>query len=677
MFKVISRLPASFVAWFALCASLAGCTAGPLTLPAPLDAPPDSTEAQAPQAKAVPEDGKEPRTSPTPKPPGAMGGYTSGTEAALPPLPEDPVSLTVENLPLPAFVNEVYGDVLGLDFTLDPKLARSRDQVTLRISEPQPPRDLYRIASQVLAQYGVVIEPGDGVLLFTASSQQTVEKPLLVSGRALPDVPPSQRPVFQLVQLRAVFANDVLRWLNEIYGRYGLDAKPDLKRNAIMLSGKDTIVRDAVEALDLLDRPFMRGRNGLRFNPMFIKAGELADQLIEVLRAQGYAAAKTVDTGAGSLVVLPVPSANILLLFSSDAALLQHARDWAEQLDAPRRGSGQTFFIYDVQNTRADSIVSTINQLLSAEDTGMAESGAQSGARGNVRARSGGRRSGLVVDEGRNALIFQGEAARWEELSTIIRALDRPPKQVLIEVTIAEVTLTGQESFGVEWVDTINGNSITFNPTSGGVGGLGLTYSVLDSAGATKAVLNAFASDSRVNILSTPRVLVQSGQSARVDVGTEVPIITSQSEGTDTTARITQEVQYRKTGLILEVSPVMHSGNRVDMTVSVENSEALPLSADAAINSPSIFTRFVDTSLSLDDGGSVLIAGLITNRETNSDGGVPLLKDIPLLGGAFSSRSRTTEKTELVVMIVPYVVESGAESRALTESILERFRQIQ
>ena len=176
----------------------------------------------------------------------------------------------------------------------------------------------------------------------------------------------------------------------------------------------------------------------------------------------------------------------------------------------------------------------------------------------------------------------------------------------------------------------------------GGSGGNGLTY-LLDVAGQNRFALRAFASDSRVSILSTPRIMVKSGNEASIDIGTEVPIIsmqTTSNQQTEGTTNLLQSIQYRKTGIILSVTPTVYSDDRIDLDISQEVSEALPVSEDSSISSPSIFNRSLNTSLSLRDGGSVVMAGLMSNRVTNSDGGIPLLKDVPVLGSLFKNQSK-------------------------------------
>jgi len=220
-------------------------------------------------------------------------------------------------------------------------------------------------------------------------------------------------------------------------------------------------------------------------------------------------------------------------------------------------------------------------------------------------------------------------------------------------------------------------------PSSGGndqtSGGNGLTY-LLDVAGQNRFALTAFANDSRVNILSVPRLLVKSGNEANIDIGTEVPTIsmtTTSNQTTDGNTNLLQSIQYRKTGIILRIKPTVYSDDRIDLDISQEVSEAMPVPDDSKIGSPSIFNRALNSSLSLRDGGSVVMAGLMSERNTDGSNGIPVLKDVPVLGNLFKSRNRSSNKTELVLMIVPYIIESDERASAVSQAIVDRLQLLE
>ncbi len=581
----------------------------------------------------------------------------------------EPIQLNLNAVPLPAFINEVYGNILGVSFEIDSRLQHKADLVTLRTEEPLKPKALEKVVRRVLANYGVTVEK-QGVLLRFVPGGVGIpgEPPLLVSGQALPEVPISHRPIFQLAPLKVVRNVHVGTWLRKIYQGMQLTIHEDPERNAVMLMGPPDVVREALNAVRFLDRPYMRGRHSVRIDPVFLDAKTLADMLNEVLNTEGYSA--SLKPPMGSIIIMPVTAVNAVIVFTADADILEHIKKWAVSLDKPGHQDEKSprLHYYQVQNTRAADLASVLDQVTPGTIKTTGE---------KTEHRPLSRR--LVVDENRNALIFQGDSVEWENLAPVIRKMDTPSRLVLIEVTVAEITLNDQEELGVEWIF----NDISMDDVTGvmgtmgglGLGGSGLNFT-LDNAGQTRAALNALASHSRVTILSTPRLMVKSGNKATIDVGTEVPIITSQSTSAelqqDGDSGIIQEIQYRKTGVLLTVSPVVYSNNRVDLDITQEVSETQPDSA-GAIPSPSIFTRKINTSLGLDDGGSVLLGGLISTTSGKGYKGVPVLSKIPLLGRLFRVETENRSRTELIMLIIPYVIDNGKDAVDITNEFRKQF----
>lgn len=686
-------------------AMLAGaCATPPLNLPEPLPLP---TQGGGPATFAQPQgvtQRQDLQRSGTPSIPGSGNNtLVAGVNGeAMPPLKGGAVNVNIEGMPVPAFINEFFGSILGTGFQMDPQVARMQDLVTLRTPGPQSPQNFYRLAVQVLRSYGVSTEYTAGMVFFSRGRESSSGPvPLIVSGRTLPEVPLSHRPVFQLMEMQSVRATDVVNLLNVAFKGAGLTIQPENSRNAVILMGKPELVRQAGEAISVLDRPYMRGRVSARLEPAFVTATDLSKRLVEVLGAEGYGAALYSAGGSTgtAILVLPLEAANAVLVFAADRAVLEHAVEWSRSIDKPNPTAGSDgLFYYMVKNTPAKEIVKTITGISSGsgsarEPAREAIDGSQVGvpaptAAAATSAGSGGSVSDLAkgklsLDEPRNALIFQGSATDWGRLLPLIQQMDRAPRQVMIEVTVAEVTLTNDQEFGVAWLAQ-NADLGRFNGTisSGALqtatGGVGLSY-LLDVGGQTRASLKALASMDRISVLSTPRLMVKSGEEASFDVGTEVPTISSQATSAIQTGGdtgIIQTVQYRKTGILLSVKPVVYSDDRVDIELRQEVSEALPIGADSTVNSPAIFNRSYSTSLSLKDGSAILIAGLMSQRKTVGDSGVPYLKDVPVLGNLFKTQKRGNNKTELVLMIVPYIIETDQQAEELTRSLSQRFEML-
>ncbi len=620
----------------------------------------------------------------------------------LPAIPKTgTTTLTLDGVTLSAFVNEVFGTQLGFSLDIDQAVRARTELVSLRLVEPESAERLYVIAEEVLKNYGIRVVPRKNVLRIEPGSADGQEPPRLITARALPEVPAGQRPVFVAMPLDVSEPGRVAAQVRGLFGSVqGLTLSEMVDANAVLISGPPEAVQAAMEAIALFDRVALRDKQSVRINPLYLGADVLAEELKNVLVAQGFSVRLGPGTG-GALTMVPVVSANALLMFSESPQALAAATDWAERLDQPSDASAGDggVYIYAARHTTVETLVPVLEALMGSGTSGagagtneaspptaevMAAEGGKPARGGNsapsVTAVSG-EGGQLAVDSLRNVIIFQGDARRWRAIQGVLARLDQPARQVLIEVTVAEVSLTDEFSHGVEWALRNVGISGLEGPLTALAGAAvnqaGVVWRPVSSSGQVSAVLNLFSSDSRVSILSTPRLLVKSGESASIDVGTEVPIITSQATAPDLPnngqeSSILQQIQYRKTGVLLELDALVHSGQRVDLNITQEVSEAT--STDTSeISSPSIFSRRLQTSLTLSDGESVLLGGLISSSRADGKTKVPLLGDIPAVGKLFQNRKTDGTRTELLILITPYVIEDASQARAITEAVRARF----
>ena len=600
----------------------------------------------------------------------------------------DPIRVSFHDVPLVPFINEVFGEELGMSFVISPGLAEKGDLVTLKLTEPLPPRQLFATARRVLGEYGVELrEVEEGILSFAPSREAASrDVPLLVSGRTLPEVPASHRTIFQLVPLHVMRGSQVRVWLKEAFDPEEVDIFEDGHRSALLLKGSAGGLARAMAMIEVLDQPLLRGRHGIVVEPVFMPAGELARALESVLRAEGYDARVGAHQSAGSAVILlALGGVNKVIAFAADQGVIDHVEQWARTLDTRRRETiDEALFTYEVRNTQAGELTGTLNAMLGAaaasaagsEESG--EDGAPPGGAGAGEAATGEPSAArIVVDRNRNLLLFRGSGTEWAELREVIGKLDRSVPSVLIEVLVAEVSLSDEEKTGFEFrlKGALGSRGITAGTlgTLGvGAGGLSLT---LDSAGETRALLDFFYKDDRVVIRSRPRLLVKSGETASIDVGNEIPVVTQRSDSDTQDAgstNVLQEVTYRKTGVQLEIKPLVQANGLVDLRISQQLSEARPGSATSLAGSPTILNRRISTSLTLKDGGSLLMGGLISGNQSAGVLGVPVLSKVPVLGRLFRADSRQEDRTELLVMVTPYVVADHEEGWELTRRVREQ-----
>ncbi len=290
----------------------------------------------------------------------------------------------------------------------------------------------------------------------------------------------------------------------------------------------------------------------------------------------------------------------------------------------------------------------------------------------------------FVADEVTNAVIVTTYPRLWKEMEETIKKLDKMPRQVLIEVLAAEVTLTDDTKLGIEWAVRSGRFDVSSSPSGqlpsrplqsliplGGAVPVGFNFFTF-AADKFLAALNALASENRVNVLSNPSIMTTENKKAVINVSTSVPIVTSQqvpvSAGGFTGNSITQTVEYRDAGIILTVIPRIGEQGTVALDVKQEVNE-VGENEPPPINSPRFTKREAETSVVLLNNQTLVLGGLIQNKRTQIRVGIPWLSRIPILGYLFGSVEHKIEKTELLLLITPRAVGTALDANRITDQM--------
>jgi len=384
---------------------------------------------------------------------------------------------------------------------------------------------------------------------------------------------------------------------------------------------------------------------------------------------------------------IPVPRLNSILTIASNFELLSQAWDWVKKLDkAVELGMG--VHVYFVENVKAEDLANILNQIYGEEGIKPTPKKAapKPGAPPTpkpITAIKGGVK--VIPDTATNALVILATPEDYKTICQTIKRLDIVPRQVLIDVLIAEVTLTDVLEYGVQW--SLEHPAISIKEFGGRLRGTldfssppagpALTYQWIDSADKVRVLLGALATESKLNIVASPNILVSNNQEATISVGKEVPIIT----GVVTTAEaaavgaLTTQIQYKKSGVILKVTPHINSVGLVTLEISQEFSEPSSVTVGGT-ETFEFLSREASTSLVVDKGETVIMAGLIQEVIDTARSGIPFLKDIPILGFLFGKTGRIIRKTELMVFITPHVIFEKEEAAEVTRKFRDRLEEL-
>jgi general secretion pathway protein D len=285
---------------------------------------------------------------------------------------------------------------------------------------------------------------------------------------------------------------------------------------------------------------------------------------------------------------------------------------------------------------------------------------------------AGGNGPRIVPNEPNNSLLIYANGEEYEFIREALDRLDQPVAQVLIEATLAEVTLGNDLRFGINFRAFDGNDSITNSGTAGGTPASifpGFSLSVIGST--ASAVLNTLQSKTSVRVLSAPKLIVLNNQTATLQVGDQVPIVTQQAQSVASPgAPIVNTIELRDTGVILKVTPRVNDSGTITLDITQEVSDVAETTS-SGINSPTIQQRRLATTVSTRTGQMVALGGLIRDRVTRTKSGIPILSQIPVVGALFGTRVNTGARTELIILLTPTIIRSPDEVRSIVDALID------
>jgi general secretion pathway protein D len=496
---------------------------------------------------------------------------------------------------------------------------------------------------------------------------------------------------FALFSLAHVDPEQVIEELNAIFGKKGGKTDdneffrfiPIERMNAVLaITHQASYLKDIENWVFRLDKANNASGGGVNvYKVQHVDAVELADQLNAIFGSGSGGSSKRDKAGK----VAPGQSSGSMSNSSSSSSFGSSSGSSSGSSFDSSSGSSGGFAVTSADDsTSADSSSGAF-----AASSGGSTSDSSGGSFSKKSSRSSSGSTGgakvanvgevkIVADEANNSVVVVSTPREYAIILPIIKQMDIMPLQVLLDATIADVTLTDNLKYGISWYLN-NDKGITAPTTDGadwskfgagafttfgtaGAGPAGLAYSFLSKSGDIRMILNAEANNNNVNVISSPSLMVLNNQEASIQVGNEITL----SGGTNST--VTNSFQnniQRKTGVKLKVKPRVNANGMVILEIqqSVENVGA---QRDGAAN-PDILVREINSSVAVQSGETLVLGGLIRESNTNGNGGIPFLHRLPLIGPLFGSTNIVKDRTELVVLITPRVVKTLQDTRVVAD----------
>jgi len=575
------------------------------------------------------------------------------------------IEVVAEEMSIRDFVHYIFGEILAVNYVLDPKFATSggssTESITLSIVKPLTKREVFSLVSDLFAARGIKVRTvGDTFFIFPTTGNSLDDEVVLAFGREASDVPNTSQPILQIAPLKFGIKVSIQSSIVQLTNTM---TTPSYDQNALLIRGKRSNVLRALELLDMLDIPAARGRHIGMINLDFISPEQFKEEVNKLLNSEGLVSTVG-SSGESNVVMIPLERLGAVAVFSSTKYLLDRVGYWASLVDVAGNGNDKQYFFYQPQFARAMDLYSSVGPLIGGQSgrsqmSGGLETSASSENTGSApsSARSSGFQSdemSVVVDERSNALVFYTTGSKYRALFPLLARLDTLPKQVALEITIAEVTLQDQFKNGFEWAWSRGEVSLTTQGAFGAseIGGIGLFI----DGGEGPLTGNFLSTNSLVNVLSRPTLTVRDGVSARINVGSNISVVGSTTTDPINGERQTTTSEYRQTGVDVSVTPTVNAEGIISMVVSKNISNTVPSSSGASGN-PDIFERSLTTEVVARSGQTIILGGLISSNYSQGESEAPGLGNIPLLGNLFRASSDNQDRTELVMLITPRLIE--------------------
>ncbi len=664
--------------------------------------------------------------------PGTQSFTAPHRASASPSQPSD-VTLNFPNADVHEVAKAILGDILGLNYAVDPSATGS---VTVQTAEPVARVDVLPILEEALS--------ASHLGLIRKGSVYTIIP--LDKAKRQPQLLNASEPGFgsESITLHYVNAVELKKLLDPLVPENSI-AQADAGRNILLITGTADQRNAMRELIKQFDVNWLHGMSFALLVPERTDAHMLLPELDAIVNTQG-------SPTAGLVKLVVIDRLNGILAISSQPQYLADLKKWMGVLDRAGGDNERRLFVYRVQNGRAADVATV---LINAFGGGSGQSGAtahptapnlsatgqasqigsmQSGMSGTQPAgqsggfgqsgfgQSGGFNQGssggglgsspstlgssgsdstalgstpqqpqnvsqilqlpgggtpisVSSDENNNAIVIYATARQYATISEALRQLDIAPLQVVIEAAITEVSLTKELKFGVQWLLNTGSSSLGFSEGATSVPTQvfpGFSY-IVSSGNEITATLNALQTITTVKVISAPKVLVLNNHTASLQVGDQVPVSTGSLAGVGgADPTVASEISYLPTGVILTVTPRVNDSGLVLLDISQEVSDVKPGTSGNNQPTPTIEDRKFTSSIAVRDGQTVALGGLIRDNNSHARDGIPYLSQIPYLGSLFGSTDNNDDRTELLVLLTPRVVRNAIDAKTITEELKEK-----
>ena len=600
---------------------------------------------------------------------------------------EGKYTLNFDQADLGEVTKVILSDTLGLNYVLNPKVSGT---VTLQTSRPLTKDELLPTLEILLGMNNAALLK-DGNIYHIEPVNEALKSSALNIGKNQNRLPSGYH--VQVIPLEYVGVQDMVEILKPLATEKSI-LRADEARNMLFVAGTAKELRHVQEIIDTFDVDIMQGMSFGMFPLVNVDPELMIEELENILDS------KEKSPLAGMIRFLPIERLNALLVITPQSRYLNKVQNWIARLDRANLTTNGGVTVYRVQNVDAEELADTLNEIFSGRSSNKQQR--VSLAPGSVAAEVTNRKSNknkastnkkkdqanrprqsvsvgdledikIIADKINNSLIVVATQQQFQSVMAVIKQLDVMPLQVLIDAMIIEVTLTDELKYGIEWfIQSGSFTNVLSSFDEGVISGAQAGFSTFYTGSNIRAVLNALAEKTKVNVIASPSLMVLNNHEAFINVGDQVSIAT-ESQGSIESGGSGEEPGFGQTlssfervdtGVTLIVTPRVNAGGLVVMDIEQEANQVVP--TEAVTLTPTISQRRITSTVAIHNGETVVLGGLIREEQSQGQSGVPFLSTLPVIGPLFGANSKSLRKTELVVIITPRVVANTQDAREIT-----------
>jgi general secretion pathway protein D len=600
-------------------------------------------------------------------------------------------------------------EILKINYMIDPRV---KGVVNIHTSGQIASADVFPIFQSILRLNGATAVKKDGIY-------EIVPLPEAKKLPSLPSRPEDsgkpvseERYVIQILPLKYVPVTEVSKMIKPFLSD-GADIVEHPPSNILIMGDLASNVKKSMEIINLFDTDVFTGMRVRIYPVLNADVTEVAKEMEKIFSS--FEVSTKSGRGVG-ITFTPITRINSLLAVSSIPNIFEKVEAWLKELDKiPMEGTKYSVFVYHCQNAKAKDLAEVLKQVYvpaKEKKTEFKEKVTEQVPRGtkplptapsappSAPTEGTGVPEGeinVVVDETNNALVVRSFARDYKGILETIKKLDIYPRQVLIEMLLADITLSDDKEFGLDLVRYMDGGkwqqTIQFGEFSQlAEAGPGLSYSIVKEAGRFSAAIRAAATLGRLRVLTSPHLLASNNKEAKIQIGTSEPILTNTYTSTGTATATTATgfvegtIEYKDIGTIVSITPRISDGGLVSLELSVEESSldsreigrkdtsttAAVASATSTFSVPAFNKTTAKTVISIKDGQTIAIGGLIRKTKDVSSQGVPYLSKIPVIGFFFGKNKDANERRELILLLTPHIITDEIQSKTVTDEFREK-----